>query len=90
MIQNLNITKGLVFSQEMMLELTKSCITREKSYRIVQAHAKESFSKNIDLIKLIKNDEKIVEKISEKKIDSIFDYNKHFKYVNYIFKRIFK
>ena len=90
MIQNLNITKGLVFSQEMMLELTKSGITREKSYRIVQAHAKESFSKNIDLIKLIKNDEKIVEKISEKKIDSIFDYNKHFKYVNYIFKRIFK
>jgi len=90
MIQNLNITKGLVFSQEIMLELTKSGMPREKSYRIVQAHAKESFSKNIDLIKLIKNDKKITEKLSEKKIDSIFKYNKHFKNVNYIFKRLFK
>tara|TARA_B100001996_G_scaffold158447_1_gene120798 strand:+ start:174 stop:1466 length:1293 start_codon:yes stop_codon:yes gene_type:complete len=90
MIQNLNITKGLVFSQEIMLELTKSGIPREKSYRIVQSHAKESFSKNIDLIKLIKKDKKIIEKVSEKKIDSIFKYNKHFKNVNYIFKRIFK
>jgi len=90
MIQNLNITKGLVFSQEIMLELTKSGIPRERSYRIVQSHAKESFSKNIDLIKLIKKDKKIIEKVSEKKIDSIFKYNKHFKNVNYIFKRIFK
>ncbi len=90
MIQNLNITRGLVFSQEIMLELIKSGIPREKSYRIVQAHAKDSFSKNIDLIKLIKKDKKIVEKVSEKKIDSIFKYNKHFKNVNYIFKRIFK
>ena len=48
MIQNLNITRGLVFSQEIMLELIKSGIPREKSYRIVQAHAKDSFSKNID------------------------------------------
>ena len=90
MIQNLNITKGLVFSQEIMLELTKSGIPREKSYRIIQSYAKESFAKNIDLIKLIKKDKNIVEKISEKKIDSIFKYNKHFKNVNYIFKRIFK
>ena len=90
MIHNLNITRGLVFSQEIMIELTKSGISREKSYRIVQALTKESFSKNIDLIKLIKKDKKIAERVSEKKIDSIFKYNKHFKNVNYIFKRLFK
>tara|TARA_Y100000590_G_scaffold57914_1_gene61011 strand:- start:149 stop:1441 length:1293 start_codon:yes stop_codon:yes gene_type:complete len=90
MLNNLDLTKGLVFSQEIMLELTKSGISREKAYRIVQSHAKESFSKNITLIKLIKKDKFIKEKISEKKIDNIFSYNKHFKYVNYIFKRVFK
>ncbi len=89
MLSNLNITKGLVFSQEMMLELTKTGISRENAYRIIQRHAKISFAKNINLIKLIKNDKNITNKISEKKIDSIFTYTKHFKNVNYIFKRVF-
>ncbi len=43
MLSNLNITKGLIFSEEVMLELTKSGIPREKAYRIVQKHAKQSF-----------------------------------------------
>ena len=89
MLSNLNITKGLVFSQEMMLELTKTGISRENAYRIIQRHAKISFAKNINLIKLIKNDKNITNKISEKKINSIFTYTKHFKNVNYIFKRVF-
>ena len=90
MLSNLNITKGLVFSQEMMLELTKTGISREKAYRVIQGHAKASFAKNIDLIKLIKNDKNITNKVSEKKINSIFTYSKHFKNINYIFKRVFK
>ena len=89
MLSNLNITKGLVFSQEMMLELIKTGISRENAYRIIQRHAKTSIAKNIDLIKLIKNDKNITNKISEKKINSIFTYTKHFKNVNYIFKRVF-
>ena len=49
MEKNLNLTRGLVFSQEVMLELTKSGLTREKAYRLVQSHAKLSFSKNTNL-----------------------------------------
>ena len=90
MLKNLSLTKGLVFSQEIMIELTKSGIQREKAYRIVQKHSKESYSKNIDLIDLIKKDKSITSKISSKKIDDIFKYSKHFKNVNYIFKRVFK
>ena len=90
MLKNLNVSKGLVFSQEIMLELTKSGIEREKAYKIVQKHSKESYAKNIDLIDLIKKDKFITSKISSKKIDSIFKYSKHFKNVNYIFKRVFK
>jgi len=90
MLSNLNITKGLIFSQEVMLELTKSGIPREKAYRIVQKHAKQSFSKNIDLFELIKKDKLINSKITVNKIKNIFNYSKHFKYVNYIFRRVFK
>ena len=89
MLSNLNITKGLIFSQEVMLELTKSGIPREKAYRIVQKHAKQSFSRNIDLIELIKKDKLINSKISISKMKNIFNYSKHFKYVNYIFRRVF-
>jgi len=89
MLKNLNLTKGLVFSQEVMIELTKSGIQREKAYKIVQKYSKESYEKNIDLINLIKKDKFILSKISSKKIDNIFNYSKHFKNVNYIFKRVF-
>jgi len=90
MLSNLNATKGLVFSQELMLELTKSGISREKAYKIIQKYSKESFSKNIDLLELIKKDKIINSKISVNKMKNIFNYSKHFKYVNYIFRRVFK
>ena len=90
MLQNLNLTKGLIFSQELMLELTKSGMQREKAYRLVQDHAKSSFSKNINLIDLVKKDKKITERISDNKIKKIFNYSKHFKNINYIFKRVLK
>ena len=90
MIKNLNLTRGLVFSQEVMLELTKSGFTREKAYRLVQSHAKASFAKNTNLLTLLKSDKSITSKISEKRLDKIFTYDKHLKNVNYIFKRVFK
>ena len=90
MEKNLNLTRGLVFSQEVMLELTKSGLTREKAYRLVQSHAKLSFSKNTNLLTLLKSDKSVTSKISEKRLDKIFTYNKHLKNVNYIFKRVFK
>ena len=90
MLKNLNLTNGLVFSQEVMIELTKSGMQREKAYKIVQKHSKESYAKNINLIDLIKRDKSITSLISSKKIENIFKYSKHFKNVNYIFKRVFK
>ena len=90
MIQNINLTKGLIFSQEIMLELTKAGITRENSYKIVQTYAKRCFQDNTNLFDLISNDKKIMDIISEKKLKSIFNYSGHFKNVNFIFKRVFK
>ena len=90
MIKNLNLTNGVVFSQEVMLELTKAGFKREKAYKIVQKHAKNSISNNLNLIDLLKKDKLIYSKISDKKIDSIFKYSKHLKNINYIFKRVFK
>jgi adenylosuccinate lyase len=90
MLENLNITKGLIFSQELMLELTKTGLSREKSYKMVQGYAKKCFAENLDLFNVIQSDRYIMSKISPKKLKSIFSYSKHFKNVNLIFRRVFK
>jgi adenylosuccinate lyase len=90
MLENLNITKGLIFSQELMLELTKTGLSREKSYKMVQSYAKKCFAENLDLFKVIQSDRYIMNNISQKKLKSIFSYSKHFKNVNLIFRRVFK
>ena len=90
MLKNLNLTKGLIFSQELMLELTKSGLSREKSYKIVQNFAKKCFAEDIDLISIVMKDKFIMSKISPKKLRSIFSYSKHFKNVNLIYRRVFR
>ena len=90
MLENLNITKGLIFSQELMLELTKSGLSREKSYKMVQSYAKKCFAENLDLFNVIQSDKFIMSKVPVKKLKTIFSYAKHFKNVNLIFRRVFK
>ncbi len=90
MLENLNLTKGIIFSQELMLELTKTGFTREKSYKLVQGYAKKCFAENLDLFKLIQSDKLIMSKISISKLKSIFSYSKHFKNINFIFRRVFR
>ena len=90
MLTNLNITKGIVFSQELMLELTKSNLSREKSYIIVQSHAKKCISQNLNLFEVVKKDKNITNRIPLNKLKKIFNYSSHFKNVNLIFNRVFK
>ena len=90
MISNLNLTKGIIFSQEIMLELTKSGVSREKSYKIIQSHTKKCFSQNLNLYDVVKKDKFILNKVPLKKLKKIFNFSSHFKNVNLIFNRVFK
>jgi adenylosuccinate lyase len=89
MKENISLTKGLIFSQEIMLELTKSGMSREKSYKIVQNFAKKCFAENLNLLNVILEDKFIMTKISPKKLNAIFNYSSHFKNINIIFRRVF-
>ena len=90
MLKNLNITNGLIFSQRVMLELTKHGFSREKAYSIVQKNAQNSWEKNISFYDSLSKDSLINKKISNKDLIKIFDINYHTKRVNIIFNRIFK
>ena len=90
MLKNLNITNGLIFSQRVMLELTKYGFSREKAYTIVQKNAQNSWKKNISLYESLANDEMINKKISNKNLKKMFDLNYHTKRIDIIYNRIFK
>ena len=89
MLENLNLTKGLIFSQELMLELTRTGLSREKSYKMVQGFTKKCFAENLDLFNVIQSDKYIMSHISQKRLRYIFSYSKHFKNINLIFRRVF-
>ena len=90
MLKNLNISNGLIFSQRVMLELTKYGFSREKAYTLVKKNAENSWKKNISLYESLTNDTLINKKISNKDLTRMFDLNYHMKRINIIFKRIFK
>jgi len=90
MLKNLNISKGLIFSQRVMLELTKYGFSREKAYRIVQKNAQNSHNKNISFYSSLMNDSLINKKISNKDLRKMFDLKYHTRKVNLIFNRVFK
>jgi adenylosuccinate lyase len=89
MIDNLNLTKGLIFSQQVMIELTKNGFTREEAYKTVQKHVKSSWSNNITLLESLINNKKLTKRISLQKLSSIFDLSYHIKRIDFIFKRVF-
>ena len=90
MLNNLNLSNGLIFSQRIMLELTKHGFSREKAYRIVQKNAQISYKKNISFYDSLINDSLINKKISNKDLKKMFDLKFHTKKINLIFNRIFK
>ncbi len=90
MLKNLNITNGLIFSQRVMLELTKVGFSREKAYKIVQMNAHNSWKQNIPLYESLLKDKTVNTKISKKDLNKIFDLNYHTKRINIIFNRVFK
>ena len=90
MLKNLNISNGLIFSQRVMLELTKHGFSREKAYKIVQKHAQNSHKRNISFYDSLMNDSLINKKISNKDLKRMFDLSYHTKRIEMIYKRIFK
>ena len=90
MLKNLDITKGLIFSQKVMIELTKRGFSREKAYSLVQKNAQNAWTKNISFYESLSKDSLINKKISNKDLMKMFDINYHTKKIDVIYKRVFK
>ena len=91
MLSNLNITKGLIFFSGSNARINKIRNHKRKKHIGLFQKTRQTkfFQENIDLIELIKKDKLINSKIPISKMKNIFNYSKHFKHVNYIFRRVF-
>ncbi len=88
MLRNINKTKGLIFSQEVLLFLINKGMTREKAYAVVQKNAMKVWEKNLDFKKIILQDSNIKKYLSDKDINELFNMNKIMKNINKVYERL--
>ncbi len=90
MRKNLELTKGIFFSQRVLLELASKGMRRDKAYRIVQKCAIKSLEKNTSFYDSLLKDQIIMEKIPVNTLKKLFDFGYHTRRINVIFKRVLK
>ncbi len=88
MKENIEKSRGLVFSQRLLLALIDKKLTREEAYQIVQAAAMKARSSGKHLKELVLADKKARKHLSEKEIGEIFDIRYYLRNVETIFKRL--
>jgi adenylosuccinate lyase len=90
MKRNLELTKGLFFSQRVLLELTSKGLKRQVAYKIVQKCAMKSLENNSSFYNTLLKDKKIMGKIPVNTLKKLFDFSYHTRKIDVIFKRILK
>lgn len=88
MLKNLNGTRGLIFSQQLLLALTRNGMLREDAYRIVQAHAMRVWKEDVHLRDLALSDQDILSVIDKETIEECFDVDRGLKHVDMMFSRL--
>jgi len=88
MMQNLESTRGLVFSPRVMLLLVEHGVDRDAAYDAVQRNSMRSWDEELDFRELIKTDPVVSEKVSAEALDELFEYNFYLGHVDHIYKRV--
>ena len=86
MIDNINLSRGLIYSQRLMLTLISKGMTRDTAYRIVQKNSNDAWNNKIELKKLISENAEVNKTLSNQEIEEVFDINYYLKNINYKFE----
>ncbi len=88
MMKNLERTHGLVFSQSVLLALTKKEMKREDAYSVVQSCALETWQTGKNFKDLLLANAEIVRVLGKEAIEALFDLKKSIRNVDYIFEKV--
>jgi adenylosuccinate lyase len=89
MLRNLELTKGLVFSGQLLLDLAAAGMLREDAYRVVQTHAMQAWEKEGDFRAAVESDPQIRKLLAPAQIAESFSVSRQLKHVDAIFERVF-
>jgi len=89
MRENLERSRGVVFSGSVLLELARKGISREQAYEWVQRNAMRSFHERTDFKQLLLSDSDVTNVLPPAEIERAFDLNEQFRYVDHVFHRVF-
>lgn len=90
MIANLNLTRGLIFSQMVLLKLIEKKVSREDAYSMVQRNAMRSWREEIEFRRLLEEDGEVMSLLNKGDLDDIFKTENFLKQVDFIFARVFE
>ncbi len=88
MMENIESTRGVIFSQRVMLGLVEQGgLSREKAYEIVQRNAMRSWDEGLDFRNLVREEQEVVSAMPAAELDGFFDYGYYVRYVDETFRR---
>jgi adenylosuccinate lyase len=90
MRQNLESTRGLVYSGQLLLDLAEAGMLREQAYRVVQAHAMQAWETEGDFRDAIEADPEINALLPKEKIAEAFSLERQLRFADKIFERVFR
>jgi adenylosuccinate lyase len=88
MKKNLELTGGLIFSGQLLLDLAEAGMMREDAYRLVQSHAMRAWKEDLSFREEVARDPQITALLSSEKLDKTFDYTRQLGNVDAIFERV--
>ncbi len=89
MLQNLQLTKGLIFSGQLLLALTQKGASREMAYEWVQRNARKVWETGENFQELLKQDADINSHLSIAEIEGVFTFDTYLRNIDTIFERVF-
>ena len=89
MMTNLEMTQGLVHSQQVLLKLTEAGLARQQAYEIVQRNAMRAWHEKRPLLPLLQAEPEVTAHLDETALAGLFDLRHHTRHVDTIFARIF-
>jgi adenylosuccinate lyase len=87
MMKNLELTKGLVFSQAVLLKLVEKGMARGRAHELLRQLALQAREREKDFKELLLEDREVSERLSPEELEELFDYRYYLRHVDEIFAR---
>jgi len=88
MQQNIDLTRGLVFSQRVLLALTRKGLSRDDAYHLVQRNSLKAWDEGRDFQELLLADQEITDKLTAREVKDCFSLDLYLDKIDYIFNKV--